>query len=144
MTESTIMKHVQLAFSKLGHRLFRNNNGTAWQGDVFKLKNGDILLKNPRPVRFGLTVGSGDLIGFVKKTITPLDVGTQLLIFTNIEIKSKNGRLTSEQAQFDQYVKSNGGVSMVIKELPLGGTIENAIHSFRGLEKANGIKIRND
>lgn len=144
MTETTIMKSVQLAFSKLGHRLFRNNVGVAWQGECFRLKNGDILLKNPRPVTFGLTVGSGDLIGFVRKTITPLDVGTQLLIFTNIEIKSKNGRLTKEQIAFDDFIKSNGGLSMVIKELPLGGTIENAIHSFRGLEKTNGIKIRND
>lgn len=136
------MKHVQLIVSKLGQRVFRNNTGQAWQGDVHRLRDGSVLIKNPRPVHFGLVKGSGDLIGFVKKTVTHDMLGNQILIFTNLEIKSKNGRITKEQQSFHEYISNNGGISEIIKSLSEGDQLEKTFHSFRGLKISEQDKNR--
>lgn len=138
MTESTIGKELQLIFSKLKgiNRIFRNNNGTAYQGQTIQLRNGDILIKNPRVIRFGLGVGTGDYIGFVQKKITMADIGSTFLVFTNVEIKTKNGKLSTEQKNFDGFIKSNGGLSFVFNHLPEGGQVEKILSSFNGVKES--------
>ena len=53
MTEREVLAACMIKLSKLGARVFRNNTG------VLQDKNG-------RPVKFGLCVGSADIIGIYK------------------------------------------------------------------------------
>lgn len=113
MSEKTILNKLQLLATSLGHRLFRNNVGTAWRGEVHKLKNGDILIKNPVLIRYGLADGSGDLIGGTQVEITPEMVGRKVLIFTNYEVKANKTRTTENQINFSKMITQLGGVSII-------------------------------
>lgn len=117
MSEKTILNHIQLLMSKIGGRMFRNNVGLAWQGEVHKLKNGDILIKNPRPVKYGLCVGSGDLIGFVPVKINHSHLNKTLAVFASIEVKTGNLKPTKEQINFYNMIQSQGGISVITNKI---------------------------
>jgi VRR-NUC domain len=89
-TESELMRAIQLRASELGHRLWRNNIG---------------LCKNPM-LRYGLCVGSADLIGLS-------NTGR----FLAVECKSANGRLTKEQESFLATVRRLNGIGIVAKSV---------------------------
>jgi hypothetical protein len=103
-SEQTIQQHIRLACSTGNCRLFRNNTGT--------LKDA-----NGRPVQFGLCKGSADLIGWTTRTITPEMVGTQVAVFTSIEVKAATGRLRPEQRQWLDAVQAAGGVAGVARSV---------------------------
>ena len=116
MKESNIQQLVRLAASKLnGVKLFRNNCGLAWTGDVSKLKDGSILIRNPRPLHAGLQKGSGDLIGWQSVTITPEMVGTVIAKFVSVEIKTPTGRESDDQKTWKAVVNDYGGKAIVAR-----------------------------
>ena len=102
MLETDIMRLIQVAASKVGMRLFRNNVGQA------KTEDGQFI-------RFGLCPGSSDLIGFKTKTITPEMVGKQIAVFTALEVKTERGRVTAEQQNFINMVQNAGGYAFVCR-----------------------------
>lgn len=104
MTETTIMRQIQIAVSRIGARLFRNNTGMVRQTDG-------------RIVRFGLAVGSSDLIGFKTVDITPEMVGHTIAIFTAVEVKTPKGRITPAQQAFLVAVQSAGGIGIVARSV---------------------------
>jgi len=103
-SEQTIQQHIRLACSSGNCRLFRNNTGT--------LKDA-----NGRPVQFGLCKGSADLIGWTTRTVTQDMVGTQVAVFTSIEVKTPTGRLRPEQRQWLDAVQVAGGVAGVARSV---------------------------
>lgn len=74
------------------HLVFRNNTG------AFKTVNGF--------VKFGLCVGSSDLIG-----LTPAGV------FFAIECKTKNGRATDDQKKFIAAIKKSNGLAGICRSI---------------------------
>jgi hypothetical protein len=116
MKESNIMRLVQIRCSELGARLMRNNVGKAWAGEEQRLPGGDLILRNPRRIHFGLAKGSGDLIGWTPVKITEDMVGSTLAVFTSIEVKTKKGRPTDDQIAFAQVVILGGGSAFVIRD----------------------------
>lgn len=109
-TEADIMRQIQIAVCESGARLFRNNTGMVRQQDG-------------RLIRFGLSVGSADLIGFTPKIIN----GQKIAVFTAIEVKHK-GKPTRQQLAFLNMVKEFGGIGAVVH------TVEEAlevIHELR-------------
>lgn len=119
MTERDIQNQVRVAISKVGTRCFRNNVGQAWQGELIRtsrptlmaMNPADVLLKNARPITFGLCDGSSDLVGW-----TPVYVaGQNVAIFTAFEIKSAKGQPTPQQQQFLEVVQMSGGIACVCK-----------------------------
>ena len=118
------MKKVQVLYNKFG-RLFRNNVGNAWQGipkefnryGVVEVEEGDVLLKKARRIKFGLGVGMHDLIGWTKRKITADMVGKVIAVFTSAEIKTKIGKVSIEQKNFQETVRLHGGISAVVREL---------------------------
>jgi hypothetical protein len=90
------------AASRAGATLFRNNVGVA------RFPDGSA-------VRYGLHVGSSDLIGFTPVVITADMIGNQLAVFTAIEVKTSTGRLTVEQQHFIDVVRSAGGIAGVAR-----------------------------
>lgn len=92
--------------------LFRNNVGTAYQGQMGSI-SGDRVLLYPRFVEFGLCKGSSDLIGWTEITITPDMVGKRIAVFTAVEVKTKTGRVSDEQKNFIKNVNNAGGIAKI-------------------------------
>jgi hypothetical protein len=111
MLEKNIQAEIMREVGSLPNvRLFRNNVGQAYQG----IKTGNsteriITLSDFRVIRFGLMVGSGDLIGFETVTVTPDMVGNKVAVFTSIETKKKNGIEKVEQENWMHIVNRFGG-----------------------------------
>jgi hypothetical protein len=104
VSEQSIQQHIRLACSTGAIRLFRNNTGT--------LKD-----QRGRPVQFGLCKGSADLIGWTTRTVTQDMVGTQVAVFTSIEVKTPTGRLRPEQQAWLDAVQAAGGVAGVARSV---------------------------
>ena len=116
MSEAAIQQQIRLALSKAGVVAFRNNVAQAWVGQqVIKLQNGDVLIKNARPLHAGLCVGSSDLIGWTPVTVTPDMVGKTVAIFTACEVKAPNGRATEAQLNFISQVLKAGGFAGIAR-----------------------------
>jgi hypothetical protein len=120
MLESEIQDLTRLAFGRLSDAtVLRNNVGTGWCGDVktitklstVTLTPGTIVIKNPRPLHAGLSVGSGDLIGWRTITILPQHIGMKFAIFTSIEMKTPIGRARPDQKNWCKLVQEAGGIA---------------------------------
>lgn len=92
-----------------GAKLFRNNTGTAWAGEVIGKTKNTITLKDPRPLHAGLCKGSSDLIGWLPVLITPDMIGQTVAVFSAIEAKTKTGRVSQDQINFIANVSQAGG-----------------------------------
>lgn len=66
-------------------------------------------------VRFGLCVGSSDLIGLQPMLVTPEHVGKTIAQFVAIECKTLRGRPTAEQLRFIELVRSKGGLAGIAR-----------------------------
>lgn len=105
MSEASTQAKVMLALGGSPNaRIFRNNVGVA------KFPNGS-------SVRYGLAVGSADLIGWRTVTITPDMVGRQVAVFMSIECKSAKGRVREAQEAWHMAVKKAGGIAIVARSV---------------------------
>ena len=111
MTEKEIIEELWVRYQTV----FRNDNGMAYVGGKY-LKSKKILIGG-HPIRYGLYPGSGDLIGWKETTITPDMIGQKIAIFTSIEAKTKNDRLSKEQRTWNRNVLQSGGIAIVFKEI---------------------------
>jgi hypothetical protein len=118
MTESQIQAEILRELgSRTDVRLFRNNCGVGWSGQLVSRIGGRVTLANARPIRYGLTPGSADLIGWQHITVTADMVGRKLAVFTSIEVKAAHGRLTPEQDNWRRVVSSAGGAAGVARSV---------------------------
>lgn len=91
MKETDIMRACMLALSEAGCLIWRNNVG------VLPDRTGV-------PIRFGLCVGSSDLIGIAPDGR-----------FLAVEVKTKTGRVRPEQQRFIDAVIAKGGIAGVAR-----------------------------
>jgi hypothetical protein len=89
--ELELQDQIRVAASSLGIVLWRNNVGQYRAGNRF--------------VRYGLAVGSSDLIGIYRGR------------FVAIECKSERGRTTPHQDRFMDLVRRNGGYACVARSV---------------------------
>lgn len=110
-SEKAIQNETLVALSELPETLvFRNNTGSAWQGRRVKLpvgsmvevEDGMVILRNARPVRFGLE-GSADIVGSHK--------GHALMT----EIKAELGVQAQVQRDFEVAWKKAGGIYIIAR-----------------------------
>lgn len=99
--ETVIQNDIKVQLSKMGFIIFRNNVG-GWKDP-----------KTGRLIKYGLCVGSSDIIGLKPTLITQEHVGKILAIFSAFETKTEEGKLSPEQIQFLDMVKKNGGIACV-------------------------------
>ena len=95
--EAYVQNKIRLAVGSGNVRLFRNNTGA-------------LMDQQGRLVKFGLCMGSSDLIGFKTITITPDMVGSKIAVFSAIEVKDK-GKATDDQKKFINIIKKAGGLA---------------------------------
>lgn len=133
MTEGALLKKFLVEFSRLGGRLFRNNTGVMYAGRGSRNPDGSITLREYRPVRAGLCVGSSDLIGWQTIAVTQDMVGRQIAVFTAIEVKSsKKFKPTKDQRIFLSAVSAAGGIAVCAYDL---NDILKGVGSYVGAEK---------
>lgn len=119
--EGRLMAEIMIDASKKGWRLFRNSVGLAWQGkpngEIVTRTGISIILAGARRVRFGLAVGSGDLIGWRPVVITDDMVGTTIAQFASVEVKTSGyARATKEQKNWMDQVNNAGGYGIILRE----------------------------
>jgi hypothetical protein len=104
--ETIIQQRIRLALGSLSDlRMFRNQVGQ---------------LPDPRtgrPVQFGLSKGSADLIGWRTITIGPEHIGQRIAVFTSIEVKTPTGRLSPQQRNWLEAVQRAGGIAAVARSV---------------------------
>lgn len=115
MNEKELLAHARLEATKIGGRLWRNQSGMAWQGETISKTNNVLHIKNPRPLKSGLTNGASDLIGFYPITITEEHLGKKIAVFWANEIKTKNDKLSNEQLNFLYFISESGGIAWETK-----------------------------
>ncbi len=116
MNETTILQRIRLAVGRVpGLKLFRNNCGQAWMGKIVSRTQDMIVIKDPRPVQFGLHPGSSDLIGWKSVTITPEMVGQRVAVFVSLECKTETGAVRPDQANWIDQVKAAGGLAGIVR-----------------------------
>ena len=138
MLENPIMREIWRDLSRGPfRRLHRNNVGTGWAGgDRYrkalkvtpqnisearaKIRPGDVIVPNARPLHAGLQKGSADNVGWetVEIEITPAMVGRtiRLAVFLCIESKrSRGGRLEPDQHTWLEQVRQAGGIAVVAR-----------------------------
>ena len=114
---SDLHRLIMLACGQGAARLFRNNTGLGWVGDVRRLDGGAVLIHGARPLHAGLCEGGADLIGWRTIMVTPDMVGRTLAIFTAIEAKTGKARLSTGQARFIEAVLRAGGIAGVARSV---------------------------
>lgn len=100
-SEATLIRAIQVAATKTGARLFRNNTGMGWTGIVRHRVHSDgedLVISKPRPLHAGLHVGSSDLIGWTADGH-----------FLAIEVKAGRTRITDAQQVFIDQVNAASG-----------------------------------
>lgn len=116
MSDTPFLHRIMKAVGALpGVRLFRQNVGMAWIGDWTRLRDGSVLIRNPRPLHAGLVKGSGDLIGWTSIEITPEMVGRRVAVFTSLEGKEGSGRANEAQRNWLQAVNDAGGIAGIVR-----------------------------
>lgn len=113
--EGRLTKRLLLAASERGYRLFRNQRGAGWTGDWTKLKDGSVLIKNPRFVRYGLFDGAADFIGWRQVEVTKDMVGQLVPVFASVEIKTNEGSLSPQQRKWRKNVSKAGAIALVAR-----------------------------
>jgi hypothetical protein len=102
MREQAVMQRVALEATRKGWRVFRNNVGV-------------LMDQRGVPVRYGLMVGSGDLIGWRPVTITPDMVGQTIGQFVSLEVKGPRGQVSEAQQRWAAMVEAGGGLALVVR-----------------------------
>lgn len=134
MSEADLMRRLQVAASKLGARLFRQNTGMAWVGDarrfakpeLVKVMPGDVVIRRARPFHAGIT-GMSDLGGWTPATVTAEMVGSTVALYTQVEVKA-GARVTKEQVAWINAVREAGGRAGVARsENDLPAIIHGAV-----------------
>lgn len=116
MTDTPFLHRIMLAIgARPGARVFRQNVGLGWVGELVSKRGGRVVLDNARPLHAGLVKGSGDLIGWTSVTVTPAMVGRRVAIFTSIEAKQGGGRPNKQQRTWLQNVKEAGGIAGIAR-----------------------------
>ncbi len=122
MPESPHLRKLLLALSDPDTKPFRNNVG------VLQDKRGQY-------VRYGLCVGSSDIVGWHSVTVTPEMVGSRVAVFTAIEAKV-NAAVTEEQRNFLRAVSDAGGIALVVRN---EGAIPAAVEMVKMWPKMGGV-----
>lgn len=128
MRESKILQLIRDKLSNGAVRLFRNNTGVGLAVQHKHPYTQQALISacialvekgggSAQRIRFGLAVGSGDLIGWRKLVITQDMVGMTVAQFASCEVKTDRGTVKMEQSNWMEAVNGSGGVAFVARSV---------------------------
>ena len=128
MSEGKIWRDIRDKLSKGASRWFRNEvgNGVAIRHKHAYTRQAIITAcielaakmgGSGGRIHFGLTAGSGDLIGLQSVTVTPEMLGTKVAIFTSCETKTATGSVREEQHNWQRFVNEAGGIAVIARSV---------------------------
>lgn len=123
--ETKIMNEVSTTLSTKNYVVYRNNVGelhTPYGGYI----------------KFGLCVGSSDLIGIKPIVIKPDDVGKTIGVFCAFEVKTEKGNLDDDQKDFINTIKRLGGITDVLRSISDAQALPDAEHPDFATKRTNG------
>lgn len=116
MTESSLYSPILQACSQGNTRIFRQNAGLSWQGEVIKQTREILILRNPRPIKLGCA-GMADLGGLTSVIITPDMIGQRIGIDIQLEVKSRTGRARPEQINYIDTMLRLGARAGIVRSV---------------------------
>lgn len=96
-------------------RMFNNPVGEGYAGRVISRDRYRVTISPASRVTYGLMVGSGDLIGWTSRIITPGMVGQRVAIFTSEEVKTATGATRDRQVTWRDAVVAAGGIAGIVR-----------------------------
>lgn len=134
MTEAQLQAEIRLALGAAPHaRLFRNQVGEGWQGEIIQQSKQLITLQHYRRIPFGLAPSSADLIGWTSVTVTPDMVGQRLAVFTSGEVKRPDvAKLPADQQNWLDAVLAAGGRAAMLRSVEDGRALISTKQEVRG------------
>jgi len=102
--ETKIQRAIMLALSEAGCTVWRNNTAGAWIGRTIHQSGAQVTLADAVMIRFGLCVGSSDIIGIAPDGR-----------FLAVEVKTATGRPSKEQLTFINHVRAHGGIAGIAR-----------------------------
>ncbi len=128
MKESKIQTDIRDKLSNGRVRLFRNivgqglmiNHKHSFTAQAIIGKAIDLVRSlggHAQRIKFGLAVGSGDLIGYQTVTIAPEMVGRQVAVLLSCEVKTEKGPVREEQYRWAAHINSVGGRAIIARSL---------------------------
>lgn len=119
--ETNVTRRWQLRNSKFAV-LFRRQVGVFFTRGTAKPKqwvdesgNRMTLLTNSQMVNMGIK-GQYDWDGWHTMVVTPEMVGKKVAVYTAVEFKSEDGRVSAEQRHYGNTVKMAGGIAGVVND----------------------------
>ena len=121
MSETALMREMQIDASQLGARLFRQNSGMGWIGKAEKFNRaktitvhpGDVVIRKARAFHAGFE-GLSDLGGWSQLLIGPEHLGQTLAVYLQTEVK-KDAPITEAQMRWIAAVNKAGGIAGVVR-----------------------------
>ncbi len=128
MRESEVLRAIRDGVNTGPVRVFRNNVGTALVVNHKHAQTKQAIISAcarlaeskgafAQRMSFGLSAGSGDLIGYRQVTIGPEHVGMTLAQFLSVEVKTDKGRVRPEQVNWLEHINQAGGLAVVARSL---------------------------
>lgn len=96
-------------------RMFNNPVGEAYAGRVISRDGSAVTISPAYRITYGLMVGSGDLIGWTSRIITPGMVGQRVAVFTSEEVKTATGPTRDRQVKWRDAVAAAGGIAGIVR-----------------------------
>jgi hypothetical protein len=123
MSETDLYTDILTAHSHGNTRLFRQNSGFAWQGQVIEQTPTRLVLAHPRPLRMGVP-GLSDLGGWTTQAVVAEGGGlVPCAVYVAIECKWGRRRPTAEQEAFINVVQRAGGRAGIARSVEDAGKI---------------------
>lgn len=126
--EKALLNTIRAQLSVGDTRLFRQQSGEYWIGEVTHLRDGSIRIENPIRVVVGFP-GLADLGGWRSVVVTPEMVGQRIAVYVALEVKTPRGRVKDDQQRFIHAVNEAGGIGSVVR------SVADAVDALTGVDK---------
>lgn len=114
LTDLALRSHPHVFKNPVGQGFVGGKQYRVKESGQINVEKGDLVVKNPTPIRWGLEVGSGDLIGFESVIITQDMVGKTFGRFKSVEIKTKNDKISRDQIIWYFTLRLSGCIAIVL------------------------------
>jgi ribosomal protein L21 len=114
LTDLALKTHKHIYKNPVGQGFVGGKQYRVKESGKINVEKGDLVVKNPSPIKWGLEVGSGDLIGFEPVIITQDMVGKTFGRFKSVEIKTKNDKISRQQIIWYFILRLNGCIAIVL------------------------------
>jgi hypothetical protein len=116
VSESDLYPAIIGGLSHGSTRLWRQQAGLMWVGEIVARTATTMTLLHPRAVKIGMP-GISDIGGLTSLVITPEMLGQTIAAAVQVEVKAGKRRPTDEQAAFIAMVRSLGGRAGVARSV---------------------------